>query len=83
MVLKGRLNRLEKSAKASLQDAHDPVAEEVCRLLSDQELRLIADILHRELDGAEFLPTESNASPEEKAALDKFYELYEEVRGGD
>jgi hypothetical protein len=82
MVLKGRLNRLEKSAKASPQDTHDPVAEEVCRLLSDQELRLIADVLHREPDGEEFPPTNFNAL-EEKAALDRFYELYEEVRRGD
>ena len=51
MGLKGRLDRLEKSAKASPQDTHDPVAEEVCRLLSDQELRLIAGVLRRELDG--------------------------------
>jgi hypothetical protein len=58
------------------------VAEEVCRLLSDQELRLIADVLDRELDGEVFLPTNFNAS-EEKAALDRFYELYAEVRRGD
>ena len=82
MGLKGRLDRLEKSAKPSPQDTHDPVAEEVCRLLSDQELRLIAGVLRRELDGEEFPPTDFNA-PEEKAALNRFYELYEEVRRGD
>ena len=80
---KGRLDWLEKSAKPSPQDTHDPVAEEVCRLLSDQELRLIAGVLRRELDGEEFPPAETNVSAEEKAALDRFYELYEEVRRGD
>jgi hypothetical protein len=81
VALRDRLNRLEKSAKPSPQDTHDPVAEEVCRLLSDQELRLIADVLDRELDGEVFPPTNFNA-PEEKAAFDRFYELYEEVRRG-
>jgi hypothetical protein len=82
MELRGRLDRLEKSTKPFPQDAYDPVVEEVCRLLSDQELRLIAEVLQRELDGGEEFPPMSFNVPEEKAALDRFYELYEEVSRG-
>ena len=81
MALRDRLDRLKKSAKPLPEDTHGPLVEEVCRLLSDQELRLIADVLRREPDGEVFPPTNFNA-PEEKAALDRFYELFEEVRRG-
>jgi hypothetical protein len=73
-----RLERLEE--RLGLDEGHDHgrVADEVCRLLLDQELRLIADVLDRESDDEEFPPTNYNTSAE-KAAFDRFYELYEEV----
>jgi hypothetical protein len=82
MALRGRLDRLEKSAKPFPQDTHDPVAEKVCRLLSDRELQLIEDVLERDEDGAEEFPPTSFTAPEEKAAIGRFYKLYEEVSRG-
>ncbi len=82
MALRSRLDRLEKCAKPFPQDTHDPVAEEVFRLLSDQELGLIEDVLQRHEDGGEGFPPTNYSAPEEKAALDRLYELYEEVRCG-
>jgi len=73
---------LEKSANPLLQDTHAPVADEVLRRLSDEELRLIRDALRRGLDEEEF-PTELlGVSLEEKAALERFSKLYEEERRG-
>ena len=72
---------MKKSANPLLQDTHDPVADEVFRRLSDEELRLIRDALRRGLDEEE-CPTELGVSLEEKAALERFSKLYEEERRG-
>ena len=83
MGLRGRLDRAERSAKPLLRDGRDPVADEVCRMLSDQELRLLVDVLNRGIDPESGEWREVTVSPAERAALDRFYGLYEEVRRGD
>ncbi len=87
MGLRGRFGRLEKSTKPFLRYTHDAAAKEAYRRLTDQELRLMVGALRRALRreqaGAELPLAETDLSPEEKAAFDAYYEVYEEVRRGD
>ena len=77
--LRGRLDRLEKSAKPVPQDTYDPLVGAVLRQLSDEEVRLMEDALRRAPEGEKYV-IDLAVSPEEQAAFERFESLYEEER---